>query len=271
MRHDEPSLFGNLWRHRMLLAELTRRDVRQKYAGSFLGLFWAVIYPMVLLAVYTLVFGRILQIKLGSDADPVDFALYLFCGLLPWLMTQECMLRGAGCLVENANMVKKTAFPTEILPASVAGSALLHMLLAFLLFLVVLVAMGRAPGADLVALAPVVVLQICFCLGLAWFFAAANAYFRDVAHVAGAFATIWFLLTPIVYPVTMLDGLPAWLRMAANLNPVLHLVQAYRDPVLNHTWPSSSTFAWLALHAAVMLTLGGAVFRRVRRTVVDIL
>jgi lipopolysaccharide transport system permease protein len=259
-------MLASLYEYRSLLSRFVRREVSQRYVGSLLGIFWSVVYPLILLGVYTLVFGAYLKARWEAGGDTFSFALNVFCGLLPWQMFSECLLRGASSLVENANIVKKTAFPKELIPASIVLSAFFHQLVGTTLFFIVLVAGGRAPGVHILILPVVMALQLIGCLGMAWVASVANAIFRDVGHLLGAACQVWFFLTPIVYPV---GKLPDWVKPYARLNPVMHLVEAYRDPLLDGRWFKGEHLLGLAIWAGASLALGILLFRRAKPTISD--
>ena len=248
-----------------LLRELVRRDFQGRYAGSLLGFVWSFVQPLFLLALYYFVFGTVLRVRLVGESTG-SFGLFLFAGLLPWMAFQEGVSRGATAVTDNAVLVKKLTFPSEILVLAVALTALLHEGIAGVVFLVVVAAAGQASPASLPWLLLAIPLQMALTLGLGFFLASLNVLFRDISQLLGMVLMAWFFLTPIVYP---LGQVPAELQPWVAVNPLTVLTSLYRlaffggDPV--PVWQ----LAGLA-GVAVVVFLGGLVmFRRLKPTFVD--
>ena len=197
-----------------LLRELVRRDFQGRYAGSLLGFVWSFVQPLFLLGLYYFVFATVLKIRLTGEATE-SFGLFLFAGLLPWMAFQEGVSRGATAVTDNAVLVKKLTFPSEILVLAVALAALLHEGIAAAVFLAVVAVTGHLSVATLPWLLVAIPLQMGLTLGLGFLLASLNVLFRDISQILGMVLMAWFFLTPIVYSLNHVpDGLRPWI--AAN-------------------------------------------------------
>ncbi|MEL7058535.1 MAG: ABC transporter permease [Acidobacteriota bacterium] len=252
-------------RYAFLLREFVRRDVQGRYAGSMLGFFWSLVQPAFQLALFSFVFSVVLKIRLGGE--PTDnFAVFLFCGLMPWLAFQEGLQRSTTAITDNAPLVKKIHFPAEILVLSVVISAVLHQAVASLLFLAVLVWMGLLEVSGFPLLAVALPLQVALTLGLGLFGAAIHTFFRDFGQFLIMLLTGWFYLTPIVYPAS---ALPERLEPLLAWNPMSALVDLYRQAFLGGRLAEVEylpiAFAW----AATAMFAGLWLFRRLKPAFAD--
>lgn len=253
--------------HLFLLKELVRRDFQGRYAGSLLSFLWSFVQPLWLLALFTFVFAGVLQLRvdrLGSGTD--SFAVFLFCGLLPWTAVQEGIMRSTTAITDNAELVKKLRFPAEILVLSVVLSALLHQAIAAAVFIALLAILGELSLVTLPWLLLAVPAQIGLTLGLGLLCAPAHVFFRDTAQVLGMALMGWFYLTPIVYPLSWVpEAMEPWIAA----NPLTALVGLYRTAFLGREADlGPSTWGLLAL-AAAFPVVGLWLFRRIKPVFVD--
>ena len=254
-----------LSKHRFLLKEMVRRDLAGRYAGSALGVVWALLQPLWQLLLFNFVFSTVLRVPLTGERTG-SFAVFLFCGLLPWLAVQESLMRSATAITDNANLVKKVTFPAELLILSVVLAALLHEAMALLVFLAVLAALGSLGLSGLPILLLAVVLQLVLTLGLGLLLAASHVLLRDVAQLLGMALTIWFYCTPIVYPLRLV---PERVRTLLGLNPLTVLVGLYRWALLGGDGVGWQGIAVLVAAAVVLLSAGLWVFRRLESGFAD--
>ena len=260
--------FRALISHRQAIQIFVNRDIRGRYINSALGLWWAVIQPLALLALYTFVFSRIMSIRFSESASTGDFALYVFCGLLPWLAVSDALTRSSSVLLEQTPLIKKVVFPSEILPVHLVLSALVVELVGLAVFLGIVIVGGRLPGWSLLALPVVVALQFVFMTGLAWLLATFAVYLRDVRQVVGLVLTLWMFLTPIVYPASLV---PARYQWVLDVNPMTTIVDAYRAALLDDRMPALVPLALFAGVAFTVFVSGHWVFMRSKRTFADLL
>ncbi len=253
---------------RNLIRNFVMRDLKARYVGSFMGFFWSVVHPIVLLVSYTFVFSIIFGLRPRPDTGTTSFPLFLFCSILPWLFFQETLQRSSTVLIENANLITKTLFPSEILPLVVMLSSCVNHLIAFaILFCVLLFALGKV--SLFILFIPVYLfLLMLFTLGLSWFISSLNVFVRDVSQVLSVVLTFWFWFTPIFYSV---DRFPHRLLFLVHCNPLAHFVSGYRDCLLRMRMPDIEILAILAALSLAVFAAGGLFFRKTKRAFVDVL
>lgn len=248
-----------------LLREFVRRDFESRYAGSMLGLFWSLLVPAWQLLLFTFVFSTVLKIPLIGERTE-NFGIFLFCGLMPWLALHEGLSRGATAIVDNASLVKKIHFPSEILVLAMVLGAVLQQGINTAVFLAVLAVLGELRFSGLPLLLIALPLQIALTLGLGLLVATVNTFVRDVAQVLGMILTGWFYFTPVVYPLAQV---PERWRRWLELNPLAGLVQLYRAAFLGGELPAIGTLAPLLVAAPLALWVGLGIFRRSKAQFAD--
>lgn len=253
---------------RGLIRTFVVRDLKARYIGSFMGLFWSVIHPIVLLVSYTFVFSVIFKHRPLPDTGTTSFPLFLFCSILPWLFFQETLQRSSTVILENANLVTKTLFPSEILPLTVLLSSLVNHLIGFAILLcIIFFTIGKV--SLFILLVPVYFfLLMLFTMGIAWFVSSLNVFVRDVSQVLSVVLTFWFWFTPIFYSM---DRFPPKLLFLVQCNPMAHVVVGYRDCLLRMRMPDLGILAIFAVSSVVIFAAGGLFFRKTKREFVDVL
>jgi ABC-type polysaccharide/polyol phosphate export permease len=261
---------GELWGARQLLRNLTVRELKVRYKRSAIGFLWSLVNPLLQMAVFSLVFGKLFS---ASKSIP-QFPIFFIVAFLPWAFFQGSVQNSTGAIVGNANLVKKVYFPREVLPIATMLAQLVHLLLAELVLFVVL-AIG---GNDFLPYLPVFVIAtlivVVLATGFSMLFAALNTAFRDVQELSGVLFLVWFYGTPVVYPISLVPSKWRWLL---NLNPMTHVVRLYRlalypahvikdshgnSMVTGFAWPPLSLVATGAAMAVAALVLGYVVFGR---------
>src|SRR3954468_20863315 len=217
-----------LYRHRQLIAALTARDLKARYRGSILGFFWSLANPLLLLAVYTLVFTKFFPQQVVQP-----YPLFLFSGILPWTFFAAATLESTGSISANAGLIKKVMFPAEALPLVVVFSHLVHFALAIpilLLALGIYVALGQAAISWTLVLVPILMLfQTVFVAGIAMVISSAAVLLRDLRDIVANLMTLGFFLQPILYLIDRIDS-RLW-RALLRLNPMTPFVVAYQDVI----------------------------------------
>lgn len=258
-----------LWRHRALIAVLVRRELDARYRASVLGFFWSLLNPLLLLAVYTVVFTYIFHPRFpGGDPYP----LFLFSGLLPWLFFSGAVLDASITLVDNGPLLAKVMCPPEIFPAVTVLAHLVHHLLALpvlLAAMAVAALVGAHPFPWTMWLVPLALVPwILTTGGVVFAVSALSVHYRDMRDLVGHLLNLFFFASPIIYS---LDGLqvPSLLRRVLALNPLASLVTVYRDVVF--TGEISSFETWLTALAVGVISwwLGARVFAHYRETLVE--
>jgi lipopolysaccharide transport system permease protein len=256
-----------LWRNRGLIRAMVRRDILGRYRGSFGGVFWTIINPLLLISTYFFVFGVVLRTRFGADQSRSGFALYFLAGMLPWLAFSEAAGRSAGVIWEYRNFVKKLVFAVETLPVNLVAAGLVSEFFAIVLFCVFLLAARGGIPVTIVWLPLLVIPQILFTAGVSWFLAALGVFVRDLGQVIGFLLTLWFFLTPICYPES---SLPRELIPLFAKNPIYILVRGYRAVLLENQAPAFASLWKFWLIAAAAFVLGHAWFYKLRKSFPDI-
>jgi ABC-2 type transport system permease protein len=243
----------DLWLHRELLWNMTVKELKVKYKRSVLGFLWSFMNPLIMLAVFSLVFTILVK-----NNEMQWFVVYLMSGLLTWLFFVNSLMQSVGCVVGNAGLVKKVYFPREILPLAAVGANIFHFVMQMLVFFVFLLVIGWHFSIYILFFPLVMLLEIVFTLGLCLFFSAANVYLRDVQHFVEVATMAWFWLTPIVYMIGMvMNRLGAWYRVYL-LNPVTNIVELWQFIIYNPHHYAPKTY--LAGHARANYISFWAVF-----------
>jgi lipopolysaccharide transport system permease protein len=258
----------NLFERRTLIYQLVRRDFEQRFVGSAAGWLWGLIHPVVLLASWVFVFEWCLHTKLPATEVTQNYSLFLFCGFLPWLLFQDTVTRSASSLLDHSNLIKKTVFPSEIVPVSIFLSSLMNHLLSLILVITVV---GLTVGhfSLWMFFLPIYIVQIgLFAIGIGWIVSSLQVYLRDTAQVLSVVLTFWFWITPIFIDE---QQFPARLRFLLRGNPLAFLVRAYRDRLLSYRYPSLHDLLIVTLYALTAFILGGLFFRHLKGGFADVL
>ena len=258
----------NLVDHRSLVFQLVRRDFEQRFVGSAVGWIWGLIHPLVLLVAYTFIFSYCLRMRLEPDQLTENYPIFLFAGMLPWLLFQETVQRSASALVDYANLIKKSVFPAEIVPVAIFLSNVLSHFLALLLLVAAVAVWLNRVSAMLVAVPVYLVLTGLFSVGLAWIVSSLHVFLRDTAQVLSVLLTFWFWLTPIFITE---NQFPARLRWLVTLNPLVYAVRGYRNSILSTRLPSVRDLALLTAFAVATFIIGGLFFRHTKKGFADVL
>jgi ABC-type polysaccharide/polyol phosphate export permease len=258
-----------LFRFRGLLGTLTARELKARYRGSVLGFFWSLVNPLLLLAVYSFVFGFVFRRPVGTGVEP--YALFLVAGLFPWIWTSASLLEGTLALSTNAALLRKAVFPAELLPVVPVLANLVHFLLALPIVAAAL-GVGRWLGYPLggwgaLAVPAVMALQLVTLAGMALGLAALNAHFKDVRDLLGNLLTLLFFLAPILYPLEAVPFAP--LRAVIRANPFTPFTLAWQAMLLEGTVPAPAVWLQMAAVALVSWAAGAALFGRLRETLVE--
>jgi ABC-type polysaccharide/polyol phosphate export permease len=246
-------------RYRFLFEQMVRRELRQKYKGSLLGVAWYVVNPLVLMGAYYLMFGVVFPV-----VQYADYPLFLMAGLVVWLFFSQSLLSAAPSLLDQGALVRKARFPRETIPAAVVTVQLVTFLLVLTLLGIVMVAVRGTLDPALLALPALLVALYAFVLGLALVVAVLHAYFRDVAPILSAALLPWFFVSPIFFQADSITH-KAWARgLLTWANPVAPFITAIRQPLYLGTLPNAATLAYVAAAATVAFVAGRALFARLQ-------
>lgn len=259
----------SFWLHRRLIADMAKRDALGKYKGSFLGVFWSLLTPVFMLAIYTFVFSEIFKARwTATSTSKTEFAVVLFAGMIMFNLFAEIVNRAPGLILSNPNFVKKIVFPLEILSCVNLCSALFHMSISVVVLLMFqLVVFGQIPWTALFL--PIVILPLALiCLGLSWFLSAIGVFLRDVGQTVGIFVTGLMFLSPVFFP---LSAIPERWQTLANLNPMVFPIEMSRQVLVWRVQPN--WFDWL-LYLCISFFIawsGFACFQKIRRGFADVI
>ena len=224
----------NLIERRTLIYQLVKRDFQQRYVGSAAGWLWGLVHPLVLLASYTFIFSVCMKADPPGGGGVQNYPLSLFAGMLPWLLFSETVQRSSGSIVEQANLVTKTMFPSEIVPVAIFLSSLVSHLMTVALFAAVV---GIVSGhvSPMILLLPVFTLLLgFFAVGIGWITSSLQVYLRDTAQVVAVIMTFWLWLSPIFISE---EKFPRSVRFVVKINPIAYIVRAYRQMLLGASAP----------------------------------
>jgi lipopolysaccharide transport system permease protein len=239
------SVPADLLKNKGLILASVKRDFQIRYRNSMLGWLWLILQPLSMILIYTLIFSQIMRAKIPNADSPFAYMIFLCTGTLTWSFFLEMITRGQNMFLENANVLKKVQYPRICLPAIVCVTSSLNFLITFGIFLVVLLVAGAFPSWTLVALLPLLALQIVLALGIGLTLGVLNVFFRDVGQIMGIVIQLWFWGTPIVYPLSIV---PAWAQPLIMLNPMAPLVINYQNVMLHQQLPDwnqlTSTLLW---------------------------
>jgi ABC-type polysaccharide/polyol phosphate export permease len=250
-----------LLRYRGLVQTLVARDLKARYRGSVLGFFWSFVNPLLLLLIYSYVFTQVLPGLHPESLQP--YALFMFCGILPWTWFSSSLLESSGTLITGGNLIKKVLFPAEVLPIVTVLANMVHFFLGLPILAAFLVYYQRPlDPVELLWFPAIVLVQLVLTTGLALLVSALTVHFRDIKDILGNLLTLWFFATPIIYAM---EQAPPGNRWLLNLNPMTHLVISYQQ-VLFDTGPHAHWKWLLALGAgsALVFLVGYFVFDRLR-------
>jgi len=256
----------NLIERRSLLVQLVRRDFEQRFIGSAAGWIWGLIHPLVLLVSWTFIFQVCLKMQPPKGFS--SYSLFIFAGMLPWLLFQETLQRSASSLLDQANLITKTVFPSEMVPLSVFLSTLAGHLLALSL-MVAAVGLWQNHISIFLFYLPIYIFVIgLFAVGLGWIAASLHVFLRDTAQIVSVVLTSWLYLTPIFIPE---NQYPTWAHWALAANPLNYLVRGYRTVLLTSGVPDPRDLAIATACGVAAFVAGGLFFRHMKRGFADVL
>jgi len=255
-----------LYRYRVLIQNLVSRELKARYRGTVLGFLWSFFNPLLLMSVYTIVFGFILKPKDPAfDGSPWFYALFLFCGILPWVWFSSSSIESANTLMINGNLIKKILFPAEILPIVTLTSNFVHFSLGLPILFIFIFVFGKTLTLYALLLPVVFLVQYIFSLGFGFLISALTVHFRDIKDILGNLLTFWFFTTPIVYS---LNSPPIQehraIKMLLTLNPMTHIMEGYHDCLFYGRMIHWSSLGLSFLVGLVLFYVGYAVFDRLR-------
>lgn len=258
----------SLYRNRWLAGYFVQRQISKGTKGSFLGLAWVFLTPLLMVILYTLIFSQVIGLRFREVDSVTNFGLYLFCGLIPFLAYSDALNQGVTSIRSNSTLVQKLVFPTEILPLTPAVAALVSQLFSLAALVVLALVLGNAIPWTIVLLPLIMVPQLLFMLGLAYLAAVVGTYLPDIKETLRALVRASFFATPIIWPPER--AYDAGLGFLVQYNPLAILVEGYRNLILDGVLPGTGFFGFAAFSAA-LCALSFLLFVRVKKNFGDLM
>lgn len=259
-----------IFAQKSLISQFIRREISNRYKGSYLGIVWSFITPLIMLTIYTFVFSVIFQARWGTsgETNKVEFALLLFTGLVVFNVFSEVISRAPSLIIANSNYVKKVIFPLEILPIVTLGSALFQALISYvILILAMLILTGTFYWTAI--LFPIIILPLLLMiLGLSWFLASLGVYIRDIGQIISIAIPALMFMSPIFYPIS---SIPEEFRFIYSLNPITYTVEDMRKVIIWGQFPHWNGLIIEMFIGIIVAILGYIWFKKTRKGFADVL
>ena len=250
------NLFKELHQYRELLKTNVKKEIRGKYKASFLGVLWSFINPLLQVVVYAIVFPYIMRVKTDN------YLIFLICGIIPWTWFTTSISNGTTCILTNSNLIKKVYFPRAILPISIVTSGLVNFLISCIIILIFVLGGGLGLSWHLVFLPFIVLIKSIITLAFTFLLSAFNVYVKDVEYIVVFLLNMAFYATPVLYASEMFSG---WFLWVFKLNPMAHLINAYRDVFYVHRVPELLNLTVLLGIGIILLVLCYLVFNKLEK------
>ena len=255
-------VFRNIYAYRELLKTNIKKDIRGKYKGSFLGVLWSFINPLLQVLVYAIVFPFLMGTRGVTTGD--NYVVYLITGIIPWTLFITIIQQGTTCIKANEGIIKKVYFPREILVISQACSALVNFFISCIIILAFCLFYGVGISYHLIFIPILAFVECLLSLGIAFALSAINVYVQDIEYIVGFILNMGFYASPIVYRIEMFSS-SSILYTLIQYNPITMLIQAYRHVFVQHTFPSIQIVGFLLIIGIVVLLIGFAIFKKLEK------
>ena len=251
----EPSALQVLWNHHELIHSLTQRDIRSRYKQSTLGIAWALLQPLAMMLIYTIVFSHIAKIPTGK----IPYPIFSYIALLPWTFFSGALSTGTECLVSNFNLITKIYFPREVFPISAILGKTVDLGLGVLVLIPLFFVYHIKVTWLVLLVVPTLIIQTCFMLGITFIFSSINLFYRDIRHVMPLLTQMWMYMTPIVYGLELIPKryLPIYM-----LNPMTPIMDTYRRVALQGQEPMWGYLGIAAVVSIIVLIIGYKIFKK---------
>lgn len=254
------NVFKEIYNYRELLKTNIKKEIRGKYKGSWLGVLWTFLNPLLMLAVYAFVFPYILRVNVDN------YTIFMIVALIPWNFFTTAIQSGTGSVVANGNILKKVYFPREIIPISITTSQLVNFLITCIIMAIFIIFSGVGFSVHVLLFPLLVLIQYILILGLTFILSALTVFVRDIDHFVSVILMLGFYATPIVYQGEML---PKKFQIFLKLNPMAQLVEAYRSILYYHKMPDMTMLVIWGLGSVALLVVGYLIFKRLEKSFVE--
>lgn len=258
------SVVAELVSRRYLVYQLAAREIKARYKQSFLGIGWAVIQPLALMAIFSLIFTRFIRVEVKDYPYPI----FCYAGLLIWGLFERSLRLLTDSIVSHASLIQKVYFPRQAFLLAGLGCRLVDFAVAFVVYLGLMAVFAVRPTVHFLWALPIIAIVCALAFGVCLFSSALQVFRRDVSSVMALVAQVWFYATPIVYP---LEKVPEQWRWVSILNPMTGAVEGFKDAVLRGRMPDLRLLAVSALAATLLVVLGHAFFTRAERHFADVI
>lgn len=249
-------IIKEIWKFRALIWALVSRHLKARYRGSFLGFLWSFLNPLLLIAVYSLVFKYYIRFQ-----EQDNYTVFMFTGLLPWIWFSSGLIEATSSISGGGSLITKAIFPAHVLPIVSVLTNLIHFIFALPLLILAMLLNGISPHVTIVLVPLIMAIQLSLMTGLSLILSSLNVYYRDIQHILGNFMTFWFFLCPIIYPTSTV---PDRFKFSLVINPMAALVEAYHKTILEGSLPSFTTLSYLSLLSFAFCYFGAIVFNSYR-------
>lgn len=252
--------------YRSFILGLVKKDFKAKYMNSVLGALWAILNPLALILVYTVIFAEVMGSKIPGIDDTFAFSIYICAGLLTWQYFLETTQKMINVFIEYSNMLKKVSFPRITLPIAVVLTSTVNFVIIFSLFLIFLLITDKFPIQTILSSIPLLILIQLLAVGFGLIVGTLNMFFRDIGQFIGVFLQFLFWLTPIVYTVTII---PEWAQDIIQYNIVYPIISAMQNIYLNNISPHWEQLLWPFIVTIILLVIGYILFKKLENEMVD--
>ena len=249
-------MLKSLYDYRQLLKSNVKKEIRGKYKGSFLGVLWSFVNPLLMTLIYAIVFPFILK-----DSQP-HYVTFIIIGILPWNWFTTVIAQGTSTIIMNGGIIKKVYFPREILPISVVTSGLINYLISCIIIVVFLLCSGIGLSWYILFLPLIILTQYILSLGIVFITSAINVYIRDAEYIINFIINMLFYATPILYSASLF---PEKVRWILKLNPMTTIIESYRDILFYQSLPRIKSIAIVLIASWILLWIGVKVFKRLSK------
>lgn len=264
------AVFRNLLKFQNLLKQFTSRDVTSRYKGSYLGLVWTLIQPLVMLTIYTFVFSVVFKARWGQgeSVSKVDFAMTIYAGMIIFQIFSEPLYRSSTIFIANSNFVKRVVFPLEILPTSSVLSSVIMNLFSFVIYIGALLWFQYPVGWNILLFPLIWIPLIILSAGLSYVFATLGVFFRDIGQIISILMNMLFYISPVFYPVT---ALPESFQKYMLFNPLTIIIENFRAITIYNSPPDWAQLGTIYIISIVIFLIGSAIFTYSKETFSDVI
>lgn len=248
-----------------LLTQMTLREIKSRYKQSVMGYFWVILNPFFQILIMSFVFSTIMKIPTNAGPD-IPYIVFLYVALLPWTLFTNSLSSASGAIVSNAALVTKVYFPRSILPISTIFAKIIDFFFASTILIVFMLIYNVPVNLNVLWIIPIFIIQQMFTIGLSLYLSAINLLYRDIQYLLSLILSLWFYLTPIVYPT---DIVPDKFKIIFKLNPMSVIINAYRQAILSGKVPSLSSLSVAFIVSFLTLYFGFTYFKKLERTFSD--